>query len=150
MLAPDVRATPALSTLSRIDYTDAFIVQTGVQRTPEQWIDAVLRDAPLAVRARLVSGWTALGLKLRPPWSERQVLGWRVQRSEDEVVLLAAGSRLGLEGQLLIRREPGGLLFATFVGLHNRVARAVWARITTHHQQVVRSLLTHAARREAE
>lgn len=139
----------ALSTLSRIDYTDAFIVEAGVERTPEQWTRAVLQDAPFAVRAQLVSGWMALGLKLGAPWSRRRVLGWTVQHSDPDAVLLAAGSRLGLQGQLLVRSEPGGLLLATFVQLHNPAARALWARITTHHQRVVRSLLTHAARREA-
>ena len=139
-----------LSTLSRIDYTDAFIVDAGVERTPEQWIKAVLEDAPLAVRAQLVAGWTALGLKLGPPWSPRRVLGWTVQRSDRHVLLLAAGSRLGLEGQLLVRRQPGGLLFATFVALHNPAARLVWGRMTTQHQHVVRSLLLHGARREAQ
>lgn len=138
-----------LSTLSRIDYTDAFLVDAGVERTPEQWVHAVLNDAPFAVRARLVSGWLALGLKLGAPWSRRRVLGWSVQRSDSDIILLAAGSRLGLQGELLARSEPGGLLFATFVQLHNPVARALWARITPHHQHVVRSLLTHAARREA-
>ncbi len=137
----------ALSSLSRIDYCDASLVQAGVERTPREWARAVLQDAPFAVRARLVSGWTALGLKLGAPWSERRVVGWKVQRSDYQVVLLAAGSRFGLEGHLLFRSEPGGVLFATFVRLGNPAARAVWTRITDHHQRVVRSLLTHGARR---
>lgn len=139
----------ALSTLARIDYTDAFRVDAGVERTPEQWVHAMLQDAPFAVRARLVSGWIALGLKLGAPWSQRRVLGWTVRHSDADVLLLAAGSRFGLQGELLVRSEPGGLLFATFAQLHTPMARAVWARITTHHQQVVRSLLIHAAHREA-
>ncbi len=139
----------AMSTLSRVDYTDAFRVKAGVERTPQQWMDAVLQDAPFRVRARLVAGWLALGLKLRAPWSERHVLGWPVQRSDPDILLLAAESRLGVQGELLVRSEPGGLLFATIVQLHNPAARVVWARITTHHQRVVRSLLTHGARRES-
>lgn len=140
----------ALSNLARIDYTDAFIVDTAVERTPQEWVHAMLRDPPLAVRVQLVAGWTALGLKLGAPWSGRGVLGWTVQRSDPEVLLLAAGSRLGLEGRLLARSRPGGLLFATFVQLHNPAARAVWSQITIHHQRVVRSLLLHAGRREEQ
>ena len=34
----------ALSTLSRVDYVDAFLVESDVERTPEQWIRAVLRS----------------------------------------------------------------------------------------------------------
>ena len=58
-----------LSTLSRVDYEDAFVVDVGGQRTAQEWARAVFNDAPLAVRARLVSGWMGLGLKLGAPWS---------------------------------------------------------------------------------
>jgi hypothetical protein len=138
----------ALSTLPRIDYEDAFMVNAAVERTPEQWVRAVIDDAPPRVRARLFMGWLALGLKLGLPWSSRRVLGWRVTRSEPGWLLLRAESWLGLRGELLFRGEPDGLLFATLVQQRNPAARAVWARITPTHQHVVRSLLTHAANRE--
>jgi hypothetical protein len=138
----------ALSTLSRIDYHDAFWVDSSVDHTGEQWARAVLEDPPLAVRARLLMGWTALGLKLGPPWSDRRVLGWKIERSNPGFVLLAARSWLGLRGELLFRREPHGLLFATLIQQRNPAARAVWARLTAGHQEVVHSLLAHAARRE--
>jgi hypothetical protein len=80
----------ALSTLSRADYVDAFLVESDVERTPEQWISAVLQDAPPSVRTRLVSGWTGLGLKLGSPSSPRHVLGWNVHRSDPGFVLLTA------------------------------------------------------------
>jgi hypothetical protein len=138
----------ALSTLSRVDYTDAFIVDAGGdERTAEQWARAVFNDAPLAVRARLVSGWIGLGLKLGEPWSTRRVLGWKVQQRSPSVILLGAESVLGLQAELLFRTEPRGLLFATFVQQNNAAARAVWGRITSTHKTVVRSLLEHAARR---
>jgi hypothetical protein len=70
-----------------------------------------------------------------------------VRCSDPEFVLLGAGGRVGLSGELLFKREPDGLLFATFVRQQNPIARAVWARIETTHQEVVRSLLAHAARR---
>jgi len=139
----------ALSTLSRIDYEDAFIVDAGVERTAEQWVRAVVRDAPLGTRTRLVSGWLALGLKLAGPWSPARVLGWKVQQTGPSFALLAADSWLGLRGELLFRSQPGGLLFATMVQLNTSVARTVWATITPTHQHVVGALLTHAARREA-
>jgi hypothetical protein len=138
-----------LSTLSRVDYVDAFLLESDVERTPEQWIRAVLQDAPLAVRTRLVCGWTELGLKLGSPSSPRRVLGWKVHRSGAGFVLLAADGRLGLNAELLFRSEPRGLLFATFVQHSNAAARNAWAAITPTHHRVVRSLLTHAARRTA-
>jgi Protein of unknown function (DUF2867) len=139
----------AITTLSRVDYADAFIVDIGAERTAEQWARAVFNDTPLAVRARLVSGWMGLGLKLGGPWSSGRVLGWKVQRVSPSVMLLAADSWLGLQAQLLFRSQPNGLLFATLIRQNNQVARAVWVRMTSTHQSVVRSLLDHAARREA-
>lgn len=136
-----------LSTLPRIDYEDAFTVTTADRRTPEQWVSAVLREAPPRVRRRLVLGWTALGLKLGPPWSSDRVLGWKIHRSDPDFILLAADSWLGFRGQLLFRSDSDGLLFATFVEHENPAARALWAVITPRHRRVVRSLLTRAARR---
>jgi len=137
----------ALSTFSRLDYADAFLIASDVRRTPQEWSRAVLQDAPLAVQTRLVSGWTALGLKLGPPGSSGRVLGWAVRRSAPDYLVLAADGRLGLNGELLFRSEPRGLLFATFVQHNNPCARRAWAAITPTHRRVVRSLLTHAARR---
>jgi hypothetical protein len=145
LLPADARA---LSSLSRVDYEDAFIVDAGGERTAEWWVREVFNGAPLAVRARLVAGWMGLGLKLGEPWSARRVLGWKVQQSSPSVVLLAAESLLGLQAELLFRTEPRGLLFATLVQQNNPLARAVWVRITSRHQVVVHSLLDHAARRE--
>jgi hypothetical protein len=140
----------ALTTLSRIDYEDAFLLDAGVNRSAEEWVRAMLNDAPLSVRSRLVAGWLALGLNLRGPWSAHRVLGWKVQHSDPNFVLLAADSWLGLRGQLLFRSEPHGLLFATFIQHSNPLVRSLWAKITQRHQQVVHSLLVHAGRREAE
>jgi len=137
----------ALSTLSRIDYVDAFTVTGAAARTPQQWLSATVQEAPRRVRRRLVLGWTALGLKLGPPWSPNRVLGWKVEHSDPAFVLLVADSWLGFRGQLLFRGEPDGLLFATFVEQTNPGARALWGVITPHHRRVVRSLLAHAASR---
>ena len=138
-----------LSTLPRIDYEDAFVITGAAEHGPRQWARAVIDDAPPRVRARLYTGWLSLGLRLGPPWSSHRVLGWRVARSEPDWLLLEASSWLGLRGELLFRSEPDGLLFATLIQLTNPVARSVWARVTDTHQQVVRSLLRHAAGREA-
>jgi hypothetical protein len=136
----------ALSTLARIDYADAFDVTAAVVRTPRDWVRATLQDPPAHVRRRLLLGWTALGLKLQP-WSSDRVLGWRVKHDDPAFVLLAADSWLGIRGELLFAAESDRLLFATFVQHTNPAARALWARITSRHQDVVRSLLTHAAGR---
>jgi hypothetical protein len=62
-------------------------------------------------------------------------------------VLLGAGSRFGLAGQLLFMRDGDELLFSTLVQLDNPVARTVWRGIEVQHRAVVRWLISTAERR---
>jgi hypothetical protein len=140
----------AISTLSHIDYTDAFLVTGGVELGPGQWARAMIADAPLAMRVRLLSGWTALGLRLGPPWTADRVLGWKVQESKPGFVLLKASSWLGLRAELLFFVQPRGMLFATLIQQNHALARGLWRAVTPTHQAVVRALLLGAARREAD
>jgi hypothetical protein len=143
-------AARALSTLSHVEYEDAFLVESGPSqdRTGEQWARAILEDAPILMRRRLRWGWFALGLKLGSTRSNRFVLGWEVRRSTPDFALLAASSRLGLPAELLFQRQQHTLLFATFVQQQNPIARAVWAAVAPVHRQVVPYLLERAARSE--
>jgi len=139
-------AARALSTLCHVDYEDAFLVETGPaqDRTGEQWARAILEDAPMSTRNALSRGWSALGLRLGSTQPDRFVLGWEVRRSTPDVALLGASGRLGLSGELLFECQQHTLLFATFVQLENRIARALWAGIAPRHRQVVRDLLEQA------
>jgi hypothetical protein len=143
---PEARA---LSTLAHIDYEDAFFVGAMPvrTRTAEQWARAVLEGASLTIRGTLQTGWSALGLKLGRDGSDRFVLGWEVRRSSPDFVLLAAGSHVGMPGELLFKRERGGLLFATFVQHDNAVARGIWAGVEPVHVPIVRRILEDARRR---
>lgn len=142
-------AARSLSTLSHIDYEDAFLVETDAlrQHTAEEWARAVLEGAPLKVRGKLLSGWSALGLKLDCARSRSSVLGWPIRESNPDLVLLGAESRVGMPAQLLFKREPDALLFATFVQQDNRVARALWAATEPAHGPIVRQILEGARRR---
>jgi hypothetical protein len=143
--AADVRA---LCTLPVLDYADAFTVTGGPgEHSPEQWARAMLSSAPRPVRFKLVAGWTALGLRLGIGPAGQRVLGWRVRQRTPDHLLLGAGSRLGLPAELLFRRQPDGLLFATFVGQRSRLARFLWPRVIPTHQRTVATLLAHGARR---
>lgn len=139
-------AARALCTLARVDYADAFWAQAGPaqDRTGEQWARAVLEGAPERTRAALSRGWSALGLRLDCAPPDRCVLGWEIRHSTPDLVLLGARGRLGLSGELLFERRPGALLYATFVRLDNRIARALWARTEARHRQVVRDLIERA------
>jgi len=137
-----------LSTLSRVDYADAFLVDTdpGQDRTAEQWARLILHGAPIAVRTRLLAGWSMIGLKLGGGF-DRSVLGWELRANTADFVLLGADSRIGMPGELLFKPTRGALLFCTFVQQDSYVARAVWTAIEPAHLRVVRDVLDHAGRR---
>jgi hypothetical protein len=137
---PDARA---LSTLSHIDYEDAFLVETGPaqHRTAEQWARATLEGAPVAVRTKLLAGWSVIGLRVHDGRADLSVLGWEIRHSGPEAVVLGADSRIGMPGELLFKCERDALLFATFVQHDHIVARALWAGVQPRHVRVVRSLL---------
>jgi hypothetical protein len=139
----------ALSTLPRIDYEDAFIVDVGPLRcrTAEQWARTVLELAPAHVRRSLLVGWSAIGLKVGCRRSGQRVLGWQIRRSTSDYVLLSAGSRIGLPGELLFQRQADRLLFCTFVQQANPIARKVWAGIEATHVETVRRLFEQASQR---
>jgi hypothetical protein len=139
----------ALTTLPRVDYEDAFLLETDAaqERTGEGWARAMLEDAPADTRRALRWTWFALGLKLGSTRDERLVLGWEVPRSTPDLALLAADSRLGLRGEVLVERKPRALLAATFVQLRNPIARAVWAQVVSGHRQALKSLLEGAVAR---
>ncbi len=141
----------ALSTLSRVDYEDAFHldIAQAPDRTAERWARSVLQDAPMAMRNGLLAGWSAIGLKLGPPGSEGYVLGWEVRDSTPDFVLLGVGSRIGMPGEMLFKRERRALLFATFVQQDGAIARATWARVEPVHMVTVRRVLEQAGRRFA-
>jgi hypothetical protein len=139
----------AVCTLTRLDYEDAFEVDVGAvqDRTAEQWARAVLEESPLSIRSPLVAGWSAIGLKLGFDRSRERVLGWEITLNTSDVVLLGAGSRIGLLGQLLFKRHSDRLLFCTFVQQGNAGARAMWAWVEPVHAPTVRRVLEQAGRR---
>lgn len=138
-----------VSTLSRIDYEDTFFVDVASPqaRTAEQWMRVILEDAPAAVRRQLLSGWKSLGLRAVPHSSERSILGWQIRDSTADFVLLGRKSRIGMPGELLLRRTEHGLLFATFVQFGNPIVRLLWAAVKPTHVRTVTSLLEDASRR---
>jgi len=142
----------ALSTLSHIDYADAFLVEAGPARqwSAEQCGRAVLDAAPLAVRTKLLLGWSAIGLKPAIGGLSRSILGWEIRVSAPEFVLLGRDSLIGMPGELLFKREHDAFLFCTFVQHNNLVGRTIWASIEATHVRIVRDLLEQAARRLAQ
>lgn len=137
----------ALTTLVRIDYEDAFLVEVdrAHERTPEEWARAVFEGIPLLLRLRLWGAWRTLGLRLASPASRRHVLGWEVRRASTEHVLLGARSLIGMPAELLLTRYADSILFDTFVQHGNPLARAVWAATEPTHRRFLPALLRQSA-----
>jgi hypothetical protein len=140
-----------LSTLDRVDYADAFVVDTegAPDRSAEEWARAVLEDAPAATRATLQSGWTTLGLKIDLGGSADSILGWPIRERSPDVVLLGADSRVGMPAQLLVKVEPDTVLFCTFVQHDNPAVRVAWAAVEPVHVPIVRRILAQARGRQS-
>jgi len=138
----------SLTTLPRVDYADAFLVDTGPSRggTAEQWARRILEDAPAVIRHRLWWSWLALGLRLGSPQADRLVLGWEVRRTTPTAVVLGARSRLGMPAELVVERRAHALSLATFVQQRNALARALWALVARRHREVVPYLLERGVR----
>jgi Protein of unknown function (DUF2867) len=138
-----------LSTLPRVDYADAFLVDTSAHPdwTAERWAKAILDDAPAAMRAQLLSGWLALGLKSAE--SGPSILDWAVLSSAPDSALLGRGSRIGMPAELLFTLRPEGLLFGPLVQHRTPATRAVWAAVLRTHVRTVLELLERAASSDA-
>lgn len=135
----------ALSTLPRVDYADAFRVELPVTQSssPKACARAVLVDAPAVVKAKLLAGWTSIGLTASLGDS---VLGWTIRVDTPEYLLLGRDSLIGMPGELLFKPEAGVLSFSTFVHFGNRAARVLWAKTEPLHVRTVRGLLERAGR----
>jgi hypothetical protein len=144
-LPPDALA---MTTLSRVDYIDAFRLETAraSDRTGEEWARAILEGAPEDTRKMLRRGWFAIGVRLGSTQESALVLGWTLRSSSPDHALIAARSVIGIEAEVLFKRERDGLLAATLMKLTNPAARAFWAGFSFQHRRVLRHLLRQAGR----
>jgi hypothetical protein len=157
MATTDVRevALPAsaraLASLSRVDYTDAWVLETprSEERTGEEWARTMLEEAPAETRRMLRRGWFSLGVRLGSTADRRRVLGWPVRQSTTDHAVLGAHSLFGMEAELLFKRERGRVLFATLVKHKNPLFRVFWEAFSHQHRRVVRHLLRQAGSRVA-
>lgn len=147
---PVTPAVRALSQLPRVDYADAFVLETPDlrARTAEEWSRAILEGASTGAGRALWRVVSEIGLLPRADTGGgrqpvRTVQAWAVRRSTRDMVLLAASARIGIAAELLFKRQDGALLWATLVHLRNPVARVAWTGLTPVHRLVVPFLLDH-------
>jgi hypothetical protein len=135
----------ALKLLDRVDYQDAFSLETTVVRTPEEWTRLVLDSAPNVLRSFVRYAHLALGLRLGPRGSPDHLWGWTVLQSGPEAFVLGADGGLGTP-RIVVLTPPGGLVFATILRFSGFRARLVWAGVAPIHRAVARSLLDRTSK----
>jgi hypothetical protein len=130
-----------LAGLDRVDYADAFAVETAVNRTPEQWVRRVEKTAPTLMR--LVRGvHHGLGLRLAPVGSVEHVFGWEIVHSSQDDVVLSVGAGI-VTPRIVALTAPGQVVVATLLRFEHVGARPIWALLAPLHRAVARHLLDH-------
>ena len=140
--------TRALDTLANAHYAAAWevAIAEGDERSAEQWAQATFEDAPRALRAFLVAGWTVgLGLHLGPRPSPDHILGWKIVTAAPEQIVLSVQSALLGTAHLVVAVESSRVVLTSLVRYEKRGARPIWSTVQPVHHQVIPYLLRRAA-----
>jgi hypothetical protein len=139
-------ATRSLSTLTKQDYVDLFVLTThaAADRSPERWARAGVDEAA-GLAGQFV--WRVLlGLRLPRRSSPDHVAGWRIVGRGDCWIVLEAASWF-LTAQIVVHVGDREVSIATFVQYDRPVAALVWPPLSAGHRRAMPGLLRHAARR---
>jgi len=118
----------------------------GDARTAEQWARATFEDAPRALRAFIVAGWTAgLGLRLGPRPSPDHVLGWRIVTAAPDLITLSVQAALLGTAHIVLQLDSSRVVLASSVLYEKRGARPIWSAVPPVHHRIVPYLLGRAA-----
>jgi hypothetical protein len=138
-------AVADLNLLDRIDYQDAFVVDTAVRRAPEQWMRWFLEGAPAWFRASWPGALKTLGAQFEPRGTADQVLGWKILQNGPAETVVGLDATIGLKFRLIALTPIGQTMIATLVSLDTRRARALWVAMRPLHRFFARYLLSRAA-----
>lgn len=134
--------------LGRVDYEDAYRIDTSIQRTPEQWMRAFLQNAPRWFQLSWVGlGKALLGARFGPLDGHRHVLGWTIIENRSDMFVVGLDSSGGLLARLFALTPAGQAVIATQIRLDTGYARMLWPPIRRGHRFFAPYLLDRAARR---
>ncbi|MEG3637177.1 hypothetical protein [Micromonospora palythoicola] len=135
-----------LSSLSRIDYADHFVLTTDVAATAERWARVMFGDTPDAIELFLWRG--LLGLRLSRTASANTVAGWQTGEQGVEWIRLEAASWF-LAANLVVQASGDSVALGTFLRYDRWLARLVWPPLSVLHRRLVPGVLRTAASRIA-
>jgi hypothetical protein len=140
-------AVTQLRLLSRVDYQDAFRIDTSVHRTPEQWMRTLIEGAPqwFTLPWLHLLGRALLHAEIGPMDSPDHVLGWKVLVDRSDAFAVGLDSPNGLLARLITVTPPGQTVFATQIRLDATRVRALWPAVRRGHRFFAPYLLNRAA-----
>ncbi|RMZ87512.1 hypothetical protein DV736_g5258, partial [Chaetothyriales sp. CBS 134916] len=136
-----------LHLLDRIDYEDAWAVDTTITQSPEQWIRAFAEDAPRWFQLPWLSvAKVMFGAQFGPLFTSLDhVVGWRVLENRPDLFTIGLDSSGGLSARVVALTPPGQAMIATQIDLSTVYARTLWSLIRPGHRYFVPYLLARAA-----
>jgi hypothetical protein len=141
-----------LGLLERVDYEDAFQIDTPGDRTPEAWMRAVVEDAPRWFQLPWINllGRGILRAQIGPMHAPGYVLGWRVLVDRPEVFVVGLDGADGFRARLITVTPQGQAVFATQIRFGSLLMRTFWPAIRPGHRFFAPFLLNRAGARTAE
>lgn len=140
-------AVAELHLFDRVDYQDAYCIDTRIERTPEQWMRAIVEGAPrwFQVAWPAILG-TLAGLRFGPRSASDHVLGWRIVEDRPDAFVIGLESSRGMVVRLIALAPPGQAVFATQLRLETPHARRLWSVARPGHRYFAPYLLARAAK----
>jgi hypothetical protein len=139
-----------LGLLDRVDYEDAFQVETASDRTPQELMRAFLEGAPrwFTLPWIVVLGGGLLGVDPRVLRRPGHLMGWKVLRDGPDAFVIGFDSPRGLTARLIAVTPPNRAIVATQIQLDTAYARALWAGgVRRGHRYFLPFLLARATSR---
>ena len=145
-------AVSELRLLDRVDYQDAFSVDTHLTRGAEQWMRAFAEGAPRWFQVSWIGlGKLLVGMRFGPLFNAPDhVVGWKVIVDRPDAFATGLDSSGGLSARLVTVTPPGQAIIATQVRLDTKYARTLWSAIRGGHRHLASYLLDRAAAHHTE
>jgi hypothetical protein len=139
-------AVPPEPLVGAHDYADAFalLLDRPDAHTAEEWVRQGLEGSPAPVRW-LIRFVHAHVIRFELDDGPDAVLGWRIVRSEPEVIHLQAQGPMARADIVARRTSPTSAGFSTFLSHRHSSAPALWRVIGPLHRAIAPYLLRRAA-----
>jgi Protein of unknown function (DUF2867) len=146
-------ARSARQHLPVVDYADAFLIPTDDRFPAEAWAREAFEHVEVRHLIVMQAIWRVLlGLRLGALGARGQVAGWQILEQHEDVVVLAATSRM-MDARLVFEAGQEGATMTTLLHFRGRLGRWVWSAAGGIHRRGVPRILARSRaglRRDAD